>query len=264
VILEYQRDRGPLPSTRDGLASWISALAERVPWVTLQVPYEAISPLRAAGLIVDDQGRLRFPADGDALDRVFSLLGLPVNATGGAKALLDAMAHNDQRTAPLHSLAVKVQPAKACALGWSGELFSLTVLLSNVGMRDESTLVSRGGPIVGVCAEYERPLVSLSPPKVASFPLEHARKIGVPTLKLPEGFLRTPIRVEPTRKEARSPRGREEKLARASKFIEALGEAWPRSIGSVFEVAWPVYRPAHGGPPLDAVHGSPLPDIQLS
>jgi hypothetical protein len=264
-LLHHQRDRGPLPLQREGLAAWISALSERAPLIPLEVPHEAVTPLRAIGLVVDDQRRLRFPADGDALDRVFSLLGLPPLAAGGAAALLDARARSAEQKSPGLSLPLRVQPAKACSLGWSSDLFSLTVLVSNVSLREaDQALLPAGGPIVGVCAEYERPLTSLHPPRVASFPLGATRENGVPTLRLPEGgFLRSPIRLEATSRNARAPAGRASAMARAGKFMDDLEAAWPKRIGSVTEIAWPVYRPEHGGPPLDAVNGAPLPEIAL-
>jgi len=261
-LLNHQRERGPLPSRREGLAAWVSALS--APLVSLEIPPESITPLRAAGLVVNDERRLQFPADGDALDRVFSLLGLPPIASGGAAALLTAMSRSDEQKSPNLSLPLRVQAAKACSLGWSSELFTLTVLLSNVSLREEDgALLPRGGPIVGICAEYERPLTSLQPPRVASWPLEASRQNGVPTLRLPEGFLRSPLRLEPTSRNARAPAGRANAMSRAGKFMDALGAAWPSRIGSVTEVAWPVYRPARAGPPLDAVNGAPLPEIPL-
>jgi hypothetical protein len=174
------------------------------------------------------------------------------------------MARSDEQKSPKLSLPLRVQPAKACSLGWSSELFSLTVLLSNVSLREEDgALLPRGGPIVGICAEYERPLTSLQPPRVASWPLDASRQNGVPTLRLPEGFLRSPLRLEPTSRNARAPAGRKGAMTRAGKFMDALDAAWPSRIGSVTEVAWPVYRPERDGPPLDAVNGAPLPEIPL-
>jgi hypothetical protein len=263
-LLEKQRERGPLPNSREGLSAWVSALAERAPAIPFEVPPEAVTPLRAAGLVVDDQRRLYFPADGDALDRTFALLGLPPIAVGGAAALLEARARSEEQKSPKVSLPLRVQPAKACSLGWSSDLFSLTVLVSNVSLREaDAALLPRGGPIVGICAEYERPLTSLAPPRVASFALGATRQNGVPTLRLPEGFLRTPLRLEATSRNAKAPLGRASAMARAGKFMDDLDAAWPKSIGSVTEIAWPVYRPEHGGPPLDAVNGAPLPEIAL-
>jgi len=264
-FLRQQRERGPLPSRREGLAAWVSLLSERAPLVLLDVPASAAMPLRAAGLVVDDDLKLRFPADGDALDRVFALLDLHPLPLGGAASLLEAQSKSEEQKSPTISLPLRVQPAKACALGWSSELFSLTVLVSNVSLREaDAALLPSGGPIVGVCAEYERPLTSLHPPRVAPFPLGAARENGVPTLRLPEGgFLRNPIRLEPTSRSARAPKGRASAMARAGKFMNDLDAAWPSRIGSVTEIAWPVYRPEHGGPPLDAVNGAPLPEITL-
>ena len=51
-------------------------------------------------------------------------------------------------------------------------------------------------------------------------------------------------------------------MAHAEEFLDQLDEAWQRRIGSVLEVAWPVYRPERSGPLLDAVAGAPLPDLQ--
>ena len=52
-------------------------------------------------------------------------------------------------------------------------------------------------------------------------------------------------------------------LARAERFLDELDEAWQRRLGSVLEVAWPVYRPERAGPLLDAVVGRPLPEMEL-
>jgi hypothetical protein len=262
-LLNHQRERGPLPTQREGLAAWVATL--KAPFVSLGITEEFVTPLRAAGLVVNDQQQLQFPADGDALDRVISLLGLPPIPSGGAAMLLAAMACTDEQKSPKISLPLRVQPAKACSLGWSSELFTLTVLLSNVTMREEDgALLPRGGPIVGICAEYERPLTSLAPPKVASWALDASKQNGVPTLRLPaDGFLRSPIRLEPTSRNARAPAGRANAMSRAGKFMDALDAAWPSRIGSVTEVAWPVYRPEKDGPPLDAVNGAPLPEIPL-
>jgi hypothetical protein len=172
----------------------------------------------------------------------------------------------DEHGAPPLSLPLRVQPSRASALGWSHEVFALTLLVGNASFRQEDgALLPRGdGPVVAVCAEYERPLTSLQPPRVAAFPLQAARQNGVPTLRLPEGgFLRSPLRLEATSRNARAPAGRASAMARAGKFMDDLEAAWPRRIGSVTEIAWPVYRPEHGGPPLDAVNGNPLPEIAL-
>jgi hypothetical protein len=163
------------------------------------------------------------------------------------------------------SLPLRVHPAKACALGWSSDLYSLTVLISNVALREEdgALLPKDRGPIVAVCAEYDRPVTSLDPPGVASYRLEDARSQGVPTLRLGGGWFRSPLRLEATPRAARVPAHRSEALARAEKFLDEVDEAWQRRIGSVLEVAWPVYRPAGSGPLLDAVVGRPLPAMEL-
>ena len=103
----------------------------------------------------------------------------------------------------------------------------------------------------------------MQPPRVASWPLDASRQNGVPTLRLPEGFLRSPLRLEPTSRNARAPAGRANAMSRAGRFMDALDAAWPSRIGSVTEVAWPVYRSESDGPPLDAVNGAPLPEIPL-
>jgi len=82
AVLRHQRARGPLPSSAEGLSAWIAALQHQLPpiAVELQSQWNAISRLRAAGLVVEEaEGKaiLRFPPDGDALDRTFALLGLP-------------------------------------------------------------------------------------------------------------------------------------------------------------------------------------------
>ena len=91
AVLRHQRARGPLPSSAEGLSAWIAALQHQLPPVAveLQSQWNAISRLRAAGLVVEEaEGKaiLRFPPDGDALDRTFALLGLPPIEGGGAAA----------------------------------------------------------------------------------------------------------------------------------------------------------------------------------
>src|SRR5438128_1630209 len=142
----------------------------------IEVPHPAISPLRAVGLIVEEsEGKawVRTAADGDALDRIFALVGLSPIEGGGAAALLSALERGSaEETPPPLSLPLRVQPAKACSLGWSSELFSLTVLISNVSLRrHDAALLPNDGPVVAVCAEYDRPLTSLDPPSIASYPL---------------------------------------------------------------------------------------------
>jgi hypothetical protein len=76
-LLRYQRARGPLPASTDGLSAWIARQAEAVP---VEVPLAAVSPLRALGVVVgEEDGRALalVPPDGDALDRLFALLQLP-------------------------------------------------------------------------------------------------------------------------------------------------------------------------------------------
>ena len=257
-ILRYQKARGPLPQSADGLSAWI---ARQPAEVRVEVPLQAVSPLRAVGIVVEEEeGRAlaRLPADGDALDRIFALLHLPAIDGGGAALLLSALeASGDAAEAPPQvSLPLRVQPAKASALGWSAELVSLTVLVSNVSLRSgDGALLHKGGPIVAVCAEYDRPLASLDPPSL------HERKEGIPMLRLPAGWLHKPLRLEPTTRGSRAPRGRPAALARAGRFLDELDQAWQRRIGSVLEVAWPVYRPQRAGPLLDAVVGRPLPEL---
>jgi len=272
TLLRHQRARGPLPASAEGLCTWVSALQHRFPAVAVELPPQgnAISRLRAAGLVVeevDGKATLRFPPDGDALDRTFALLGLPPLEGGGAAALLEAMerAARPGGSGPAVSLPLRVQPAKACALGWSPEVFSLTLLVSNVSLReaDGALLPRNGSPVVAVCAEYDRPVTSLDPPGVASYRLEDARTRGVPMLRLAGGWFRSPLRLEPTTRNARVPAQRPEALARAEGFLDDLDQAWQRRIGSVLEVAWPVYRPARTGSLLDAVAGRLLPAMEL-
>jgi hypothetical protein len=208
--------------------------------------------------------RERYPGDGDALDRVGALLGLPpLQAMAGAA--LEQALNLTATTPPPLSLPLRIQSAKASNLGWSSELFALTVLVSNVGVRQEDgALQTRGeAPVVAVCAEYDRPLVSLDPPALTPYTLQGARAEGVPTLRLPAGFWRSPLRLEATSRLARAPARRREALARAERFLDELDEAWKQRIGSVLEVAWPVYRPERDGPLLDAVSGIPLPELSL-
>ena len=272
TVLRHQKARGPLPSSAEGLSAWIAALQHQLPPVSLELQskWNAISRLRAAGLVVeeaDGKALLRFPPDGDALDRTFALLGLPPIEGGGAAALLSTTegAANAAGCVPAVSLPLRVQAAKACALGWSSDLFSLTLLISNVSLREEdgALLGKDRAPVVAVCAEYDRPVTSLDPPGVAGYRLEEARTQGVPMLRIAAGWLRPPLRLEPTARNARVPAGRSEALGRAERFLDDLDEAWQRRIGSVLEVAWPVYRPARAGPLLDAVAGRPLPEMEL-
>jgi len=271
TVLRQQRARGPLPSTADGLSGWIAALDKRLPPASLELPLgaDAVSRLRAVGLAVEASGGktvLRFSADGDALDRTFALLGLPAIDGGGAAALLAAIEREAEAdNPPAHSLPLRIQPAKACSLGWSSDLFSLTVLISNVSLRehDRALLPTDGRPVVAVCAEYDRPLTSLDPPSVAGYRLGNARAEGVPMLRLGGGWLRSRLRLEPTARLARATAGRPEAVARAERFLDELDDAWEQRIGSALQVAWPVYRPEHAGPLLDAVVGRPLPEMQL-
>ena len=171
----------------------------------------------------------------------------------------------EDRGAPAVSLPLRIQPARASALGWSPDLFALTLLVGNATFRrEDGALVPRGsGPVVAVCAEYERPLVSLEPPALASYSLVRARLSGMPTLRLPGGWLRGPLRLESTRRTARPCARRDEAIARASRFLDELNEAWQRRLGAVLEIGWPVYGPEHDGPVLDAVSGTALPELVL-
>src|SRR5206468_2765413 len=148
----------------------------------------------------------------DALDRIFALLDLPAIDGGGAASLLTALEKGDDATAepPPLSLPLRVQPAKASSLGWSSDLYSLTVLISNVLLRQQDgALLPKGGPVVAVCAEYDRPLESLDPPSL------HQRREGIPMLRLPsDGFFKRALRLEPTTRGTRAPRGRPAALAR--------------------------------------------------
>src|SRR5437763_16099367 len=79
-------------------------------------------------------------------------------------------------------------------------------------------------------------------------------------LRLPsDGFFRKALRLEPTTRGSRAPRGRPAALARAGRFLDELEDAWQRRIGSVLEGAWPVYRRLHTWPLLDAAVGRPHP-----
>ena len=111
----------------------------------------------------------------------------------------------DEHGAPPVSLPLRVQPSRASALGWSHEVFALTLLIGNASFRQEDgALLPRGdGPVVAVCAEYERPLTSLGPPTLAPYSLVRARLQGMPTLRLPGGWFRAPLRLEVTRRGAR-------------------------------------------------------------
>jgi hypothetical protein len=171
----------------------------------------------------------------------------------------------EDRGAPAVSLPLRIQPARASALGWSPELFALTVLIGNGSFRQEDgALLPRGpGPVVAICAEFERPLTSLGPPALATYSLARARLQGVPTLRLPGGWFRAPLRLETTHRAARAAARRDELVTRAGCFLDELNEAWHRRLGSVLEIAWPVYGPEHSGPLLDAVAGTALPELPL-
>ena len=132
--------------------------------------------------------RERHPADGEAFDRVGALLGLPPLYSNGSAAL-DKALNLTASTPPPLSLPLRIKAAKASTLGWSADLYALTILVSNVSLRQEDgALLPRAGePIVAVCAEYDRPLASLDPPELGRHSLASARTEGVPTLRLPAG-----------------------------------------------------------------------------
>jgi len=171
----------------------------------------------------------------------------------------------EEHAAPSVSLPLRVQPSRASALGWSHEVFALTLLVGNASFRKEdgALLPRREGPVVAICAEYERPLTSLSPPTLATYSLSRARLQGMPTLRLPGGWFRPPLHLETTRRGARLSARRDEAVARAGRFLDELNEAWRGRLGAVLEVAWPVYLPEHAGPLLDAVAGAPLPELSV-
>ena len=170
-----------------------------------------------------------------------------------------------ERSTPSLSLPLRIQPARASALGWLPEPFALTLLVANGTFRQEdgALLPGQGGPVVAICAEYERPLTSLGPPVLATYSLARARLQGMPTLRLAGGWFRGPLRLETTHRAARAASHRDEAVARAARFLEELKAAWQRRLGAVLEVAWPVYAPEHPGPLLDAVSGTALPELQL-
>jgi hypothetical protein len=129
---------------------------------------------------------------------------------------------------------------------------------------EDGQVLHRGrGPVVAVCAEYGRPLAALDPPAVAGVTLEGARTGGVPTLRLPGGWLRPALRLEATSPAVRTAASRGVAVARAGRFLDDLEGAWRRPMAPALEVAWPVYRAERSGPPLDAVSGSPLPELEL-
>ena len=165
---------------------------------------------------------------------------------------------------PALSLPLRIQPARASALGWSPDLYVLTLVIANATLRPaDGALVPRAGPAIAFCAEYDRPVTSLDPPALSPWSLTRARLQGMPTVRLPGGWLRAPLRLEPTHRRARTPARREEAVARAGRFLAELEEAWRRPFGSALEVAWPVYGPEQGGLLLDAVAGTPLPELSL-
>lgn len=200
--------------------------------------------------------RQRFPGDADALERVSALFGLPLLDVGEAPR------------PPELSLPVRIQPAKATALGWSTELFALTLLIGNAFEQNGELRSPRHrSPVVAVCAEYGQPLAALEPPALAGITLDRARTDGVPTLRLPGGFFKPALRLETTAHGARTAASRAFALARATRFLDDLSVAWKRRMTPALEVAWPVYRADRlngaSGPPLDAVSGLPMPEIEL-
>jgi hypothetical protein len=174
-------------------------------------------------------------------------------------------AATEERALPALSLPLRIQPARASALGWSPDVFTLTLLVGNAAVRTEDSALLRrgGGPVVAICAEYDRPIIALSPPVLAPYSLVRARLQGMPTLRLPGGFFRAPLRLEPTHRRAKGAPRREDALVRAGRFFADLEQAWRRRLGAMLEVAWPVYATDHGGPLLDAVAGTPLPELSL-
>ena len=267
AVLRYQRLRGPLPETPAGLAVWIACVRDALPEATIEVAREAVDPLRAFGVPVEqlgDRALALLPPDGDLIDRVLLLAGAPAIPGGAARALLSlTVARKTTPSLPTRSLPLRVQPPRASSLGWSPELCFVTVLLSNASIRkDDAALVGGEGPVVAVCAEYDRALVSLDPPSVADWQLGKAREHGVPTIRLSSGWFASPVRLEATSPSARALPNREDALARASRFLREVDDAWKRRSGPPLAVAWPVYRSLHGGPLLDAVMGRPLPELQ--
>jgi hypothetical protein len=75
--------------------------------------------------------------------------------------------------------------------------------------------------------------------------------------------LRPKLRLEATSPGARTSASRPLALARAGRFLDELEGAWQRPMAPALEVAWPVYRAERSGPPLDAVSGTPLPELEL-
>lgn len=206
--------------------------------------------------------RARHPADADALDRLAALLALVEG--GGDDSLPAPGAEAAGPAAPELSLPLRIQPAKASALGWSTELFSLTLLVANAEVRDDLALVQRGrGPVLALCAEYDRPLTALAPLQLAGYALDDARDRGVPMLRLPGGFWSAPLRLQPPSRAARLSARQPEAESRAEAFLAELNEAWGGAIGAVLRVAWPVYRAVAGGPLLDGAFGDPLPALDL-
>jgi hypothetical protein len=125
AVLRYQRDRGPLPETPAGLAVWIACLRETLPEATIEVAREAVDPLRAFGVPVEQLGGRALallPPDGDLIDRVLLLAGAPAIPGGAARALLSlTVARKTTLSLPTRSLPLRVQPPRASALGWSPE-----------------------------------------------------------------------------------------------------------------------------------------------
>src|SRR5438132_405772 len=100
-------------------------------------------------------------------------------------------------------------------------------------------------------------------PSSAGPPRERRRNARAPARSAPGRGLRAPLGLETTHRAALAPTRHDDALARAGRFFAELEEAWRCRVGSVLEIAWPVYGPEHGGPLLDAVAGTPLPELPL-
>src|SRR5256885_1261402 len=114
----------------------------------------------------------------------FPMLLGPVIVLAARRLDQDASALNPPASSPPPlSLPLRIKAAKASTLGWSADLYALTILVSNVSLRQEDgALLARAGePVVAVCAEYDRPLASLDPPELSRHSLASARTEGVPT-----------------------------------------------------------------------------------
>ena len=155
----------------------------------------------------------------------------------------------------------RVYASRANAAGYRPEPVVLRTLVTNVSVdTTRGRLDPVGGPVVGLCADVARFLVSLDPPEVAGHGPDRARDAGVPVVRLAGWFRRGPrlqrvasrgappnpdLRWAASRSHAAGEgvrRGRhEDPVTPARIFLEQLHEAWGQRFAGIVVVGWPVY-----------------------